>query len=273
MIILKIERVSENKIRCTLNKSDLEEKQIMISELAYGSEKARELFAELMHMAEEEVGFEVDSTPIMIEAIPDRSGNLILNITKVENPEELDSKFSRFAGDGRSEQEYDEGISEEDKDISNTGILQNVLSEDEESKEDETLERANNLNSFIQELRKNLENNAADVKVSPVNPATNDKDERKAVFAFKNMRDVISAARLVRTIYHSTNSLYKNENDGKLYLFVECDFDRKQDFVKTCSVLSEFAAPCRFMYATKDFFAEHFKTIRKDNALQILSTL
>lgn len=43
-IVMKIERVNENQIRCTLNQADLASRQLKISELAYGSEKAKEHF-------------------------------------------------------------------------------------------------------------------------------------------------------------------------------------------------------------------------------------
>ena len=38
---MKIERVNENQIRCTLNQADLASRQLKISELAYGSEKEK----------------------------------------------------------------------------------------------------------------------------------------------------------------------------------------------------------------------------------------
>ena len=41
---MKIERISDNQIRCTLNKEDLEGKETLLSELAFGSEKAKGLF-------------------------------------------------------------------------------------------------------------------------------------------------------------------------------------------------------------------------------------
>ena len=46
---MKIERISDNQIRCTLNKEDLEGKETLLSELAFGSEKAKGLFRELMN--------------------------------------------------------------------------------------------------------------------------------------------------------------------------------------------------------------------------------
>ena len=93
---MKIERLSENQIRCTLNKADLAEKELLLSELAYGTDKAKELFRELMQQASSELGFEVDNIPLMIEAIPVSAECLILIITKVEDPDELDTRFSRF---------------------------------------------------------------------------------------------------------------------------------------------------------------------------------
>ena len=44
-----------------------------------------------------EFGFEVDDIPLMIEAIPLSGENIILQIKKVEYPEELDTRFSRFS--------------------------------------------------------------------------------------------------------------------------------------------------------------------------------
>ena len=67
---MKIERVNENQIRCTLNKDDLASRQLKISELAYGSDKAKELFRDMMQQASYEVGFEAEDIPLMIEAIP-----------------------------------------------------------------------------------------------------------------------------------------------------------------------------------------------------------
>lgn len=98
---MKIERLSENQIRCTLNKSDLASRQLKISELAYGSEKARELFRDMMQQASYELGFEAENIPLMIEAIPVSAECIVLIITKVDNPEELDTRFSRFSPSDR----------------------------------------------------------------------------------------------------------------------------------------------------------------------------
>lgn len=91
---MKIERISENQIKCTLSRSDLASRQIRMSELAYGTEKTRGLFQDMMEQASNEVGFEASDLPLMIEAIPVSMDCIVLMITKVEDPDEMDTKFS-----------------------------------------------------------------------------------------------------------------------------------------------------------------------------------
>ena len=45
---MKIEKINDNKIRCTLTSADLAERNLKLSELAYGTEKARSLFQDMM---------------------------------------------------------------------------------------------------------------------------------------------------------------------------------------------------------------------------------
>ena len=52
---LKLEQISDNQIRCMLTKNDLAQRQLKISELAYGSARARKLFQEMMHRASDEL--------------------------------------------------------------------------------------------------------------------------------------------------------------------------------------------------------------------------
>ena len=107
---MKIERISDNQIRCVLTGEDLARRQLQLSELAYGTEKARALFRDLMQEAARQCGFDVENYPLMIEAIPLSSESIILIITKVEDPDELDTRFANFAPNIRDEE--DDAISE-----------------------------------------------------------------------------------------------------------------------------------------------------------------
>ncbi len=63
---MKIEKVNDNQIRCILSKEDLDDRQLKISEIAYGSDKAKLLLKDVMQQASYEYGFEADNIPLMI---------------------------------------------------------------------------------------------------------------------------------------------------------------------------------------------------------------
>ena len=94
---MKIEKINENQIRAILSSEDLHARNLNIKELAYGSPGARKLFTDLMKKAREEVGFDTENLPLMIEAIPLPDDCLVMVVTKVAEPEELDTRFSRFS--------------------------------------------------------------------------------------------------------------------------------------------------------------------------------
>ncbi|MBO7729685.1 MAG: adaptor protein MecA [Lachnospiraceae bacterium] len=93
---MKIERINDNQIKCTLTRSDLASRQIRMSELVYGNEKTKGLFQDMMEQASTEVGFEASDLPLMIEAIPVSMDCIVLMITKVEDADEMDTKFTSF---------------------------------------------------------------------------------------------------------------------------------------------------------------------------------
>ena len=93
---MKIEKMNDHQIRCTLTSEDLATRNIKLSELAYGSEKTRALFRDMMQQAAMDFGFEAEDIPLMVEAIPLSSEKIVVIITKVESPDELDTRFSNF---------------------------------------------------------------------------------------------------------------------------------------------------------------------------------
>jgi len=95
---MKIERINENQIKCTLTRSDLASHHLKISELAYGSEKTQDLLKDMMEQASDEVGFDAKDLPLMIEAIPVSMDCIVLMITKVENPEDAELAVPNFTG-------------------------------------------------------------------------------------------------------------------------------------------------------------------------------
>ncbi|OON98381.1 MAG: competence protein [Epulopiscium sp. Nele67-Bin004] len=90
---MKIEKISETQIRITLNHDDLLTRNIKLTELAYGSSKAQALFQDMMSKAYEDFGFETTNVPLMIEAVPLSVDSIMIVVTKVDAPEQIEERL------------------------------------------------------------------------------------------------------------------------------------------------------------------------------------
>lgn len=283
---MKIERLNENQIRCTLNKSDLASRQLKINELAYGSDKAKELFRDMMQQASYELGFEAEDTPLMIEAIPVSSECIVLIVTKVDNPEELDTRFSRFSPSDSDDDNFDFDDIEtiEGNDYSDFSLptaneeLDECAATDEEGlPEDELMNIFNRVKEYF--------NKDSDNKASKSSPSkqpdkgTTDRPEHREsanisrVFSFSSLDDITNAACIIDTFYKDTNSVYKNPSDRRYYLCISKNKCTSKDFNKVCNILSEYGQKESGFDNHIGFFAEHCECIIAEHALHILRRL
>lgn len=259
---MKIEKVNENQIRCTLTREDLAERQIKLSELAYGTEKAKMLFRDMMQQAAYEFGFEADDIPLMIEAIPLSADAIILVVTKVEYPEELDTRFSKFS-DPDPEDLYEDALTDSSQSVPSEGA-------------DDIL----GLFKKIQEERKKAAESQKDNSFTPLNGKKEEKEapvnvlvDITKLFVFNNMKDITSLAHILDGFYTGSNDLYKDEAAHRYYLLVSKSEQSPEEFNKVCNILSEYAVQQTYTPATGAFFKEHYQKILVGNALQTLAEL
>ena len=86
---MKIEKINDNQIRCILTQSDLLQRHLNLRALSAGGGEAQALVREMLAQSSEELGFEPNEYPLLIEASPAGNGDLALTITKVNSPDEL----------------------------------------------------------------------------------------------------------------------------------------------------------------------------------------
>lgn len=241
---MKIEKVNENQIRCTLTREDLLRRQLKISELAYGTEKAKNLFQDMMRQANFEFGFEAEDIPLMIEAVPLNAECIVLIITKVEDPEELDTRFARFSPSVNYEVEEDMATSSEIADMDDIEDLYNRITQ----------------GSAFAEAKHVPE---ADKK------ETTESSGRTRLFWFATLGNVIDAAGLVAASYNGQSTLYKSPK-GKYLLALTQGADSESNFDRVCNSLSEYGLSQRMPSGRKNFLQEHAKTLIAENAIQSL---
>ncbi len=88
---MRIEKLSENKIRVTISTHDLEERNIDLSSLNYNSPAAQELFWDMMEQAEIQYGFNTSDAQLCIEAVPDSEEGFVVIITKLDEDGDFES--------------------------------------------------------------------------------------------------------------------------------------------------------------------------------------
>ncbi len=235
---MKFEKINENQIRCTLNYSDLYARQVSLLELAYGSDKARGLFREMIERAGDEVGFHAEDLPLMIEAVPLASEGIMLIITKIDDPEELDTRFAKFTP-GSYEGEFDIDLPQEPAPPASA---------------EDILETLNRLLEGCTEKEE-----------------TPDTIPLSSVFCFTGLDAVIEAAEVLSGIYQGANSLYKCGSDRKYYLVLHKSDHTPEEFNKVCNILTEYGQRVRSNPATEAYYEEHFERLTGPRALQQLA--
>ncbi len=268
---MRIERINDNQIRCILSKRDLSERQLKISELAYGSDRAKELFRDMMEQASLDFGFDADDIPLMIEAIPTSKESIVLVITKVEDPDEFEEKFSKFGNiankfedEDEDEDFYDEDIEDEPDEFEDDLIncfeqLNEIIAE-----ADDTGSEFIPLHEILKKRKRSKESSEKHTKVS--------QDTTSRLYSFPSLNFIISASKAVVRVYSGKNSVWKDEKTSRYYMILSKN-NKMASFDKVCSILGEFGKKETLTYATQDFFNEHYKLILKDDAITKLSLL
>lgn len=258
---MKIEKVNDNQIRCTLTRADLDDRHLKLSELAYGTEKAKSLFRDMMQQANYEFGFEAEDMPLMIEAVPLTQDTVLLIITKVEYPEELDTRFSKFS-------EPDENEYPDFADAKNTPAAgaDDILGFFKQLQEKQKSELAKSVKAAAP-AEAPVKKAAAPAPKPVVEPVV----DITRLFVFDSLEKISNLASILNGFYNDRNFLYKNPNKSAFYLVLHKGHHSPEDFNKVCNILSEYASTEKYSRASQAYFDEHFLPLIKEQALQVLA--
>lgn len=287
---MKLEKLSDTQIRCTLSKEDLSQRQLHLSELAYGSEKAKELFRDMMQQASIELGFEADNIPLMIEAIPISNDCLVLVVTKVEDPDELDTRFSRF-----SKINVDDSFDEDFSDIDDIDFEEMDFLDDEDDidMDDEPLPFSPSSdfdNADSDASTSSKERSAIDDALDLIAPFTQaiaqakkeamrkKKENRSSVqdcqyYSFQNFSQAAQLGAFLAPFFEGESSLYKDSFSNNYYMILRKTQSENDTFHRACNIAADFGVRISASYATPAYFREHFETILEENAVEMLGEL
>jgi len=246
---MKIEKVNDNQIKCTLTREDLENRQINLSELAYGTEKAKLLFRDMMQQAFSEFGFEAENIPLMIEAIPVSKDTVILIITKVEDPEELDTRFSRFAPQLKEE-------------------LEELITSDPSGSE-----RADEILDLFRQMTAGRSSGKSASEPKHRQPEPKQNVPLTRLYAFESLDHVIDASHVLSQFFTGSSRLYKSPSEQKYFLELSHGKDAPELFNKACNILTEYGTAVRQPILSSEYLDEHFNVMIASDAIAKLSNV
>lgn len=269
---MKIEKVSENQIRCILTKEDLDERKLKMNELAYGSEKAKDLFRDMMQQAAFQFGFDAENTPLMIEAIPLSSDSIALVVTKVENPEELDTRFSSFAPSVQNS--TGEAAEAESSPLDQLmDVIKNAAAEAARSlsaSPSRTEQAAPAASAVSPEQKKDSSSGEAEEYAAHVR----DFLLTNRLYTFRTMRDILKAVSLCAHIYDGESALYYDKEHSVYYLFLQLkDPETAHAQQAVFAMLSEYGQLRPVSSARRQYLQENTLAICQENAVKTLSAL
>lgn len=283
---MRIEKINEKQIRCTLNQKDLKDREIGISELAYGTAKAKALFQDMMQQASYEFGFQTEDIPLMIEAIPLLPEALILVVTKVEEPDELDTRFSSFTEEKDWYGEDNEELIYNDIDLYDDTDETLQLYEEEDNTEPEaenvwnysTENTISNFtdskaNSSVQEDDFISLSEALGMEPRPKTSDTKKNHDVIMIFSFQNLDSVTQLAYQIGDLYHGKNTLYKDTTTGTFYLIMHRSNHSTEEFGRICNILYEYGSSVKNSASSRFYFEEHFSPIINENAISTLANI
>ena len=258
---MKIERINENQIRCTLTSLDLSSRNLNLGELAYGSEKARSLFREMIQKASNEVGFDAEDIPLMVEAIPLSGESVMLVITKIEDPEELDTRFSKFSP-----------LSEDGAENFLSGLA------------NELLEGSDGLMELFKQNMLAMNNPAVSgdadtASLQTPNESANDGSADGApviqtrTYRFSSLDQISDAARAAAALGSVPNKLYKKPGSSQYYLVLSSAGADQITFSRICNLLAEYGEKVKTDAAGEAYYQEHYEVIIGADALQKLALI
>lgn len=308
---MHIERINENQIRCTLTHEDLESRGLSLSELAYGTDKARRLFRDMMEQAAVQLDFRVDGMPLMIEAVPMRD-SILLIITRVTNPEEFDARLASFApsihqeaqtapdaqtGDDTGFDRLFENIRRKTARLLNEmhpeytqgppapgAAGQDALSVSDGSAGESTgpKEQAppgGDASPRAGKKKGPQGGQAASPAENRGQGAAPEKREAREeaavlVYAFDSVLDVMNAAAGISGIFRGESSFYREPDGSRYYLVLRMPrirSDRAGNGLSILTAVSEHAEPLAMSAARERYLQEHCELIRGTDAVQYLS--
>ncbi len=248
---MRFENINENKLKIELTKEDLIAHNIKISDIAFGSDNSRKLLHEIMAQAFEELDFEPDNLPLVIEAVPTSGFSINIFITKIQDENELEENLGKVA-------------KQNEKNLEGLNLLEKFTNEFEQAVKNRVSDKDTVDNSKQKEVTNNKEEGTKSANFQQKSIL----EKTEIIYKFSSLDDVIDLSHVLKDCYTGKSVLYKHEDI--YYLLLNAKGYEKSDVVKLRLTLDEFGDFVSTHKVAQGFLNEHGMIILKSDVLKKL---
>ncbi|MCR4648614.1 MAG: adaptor protein MecA [Lachnospiraceae bacterium] len=232
---MKINKINDNQIKCILTEQDLEDRHLNLREMSYNSAEIRKLFAEVIRLAYNNLGFDANNVPLKIDVIPLRT-SAVLFITKVEEPEELNPSYSHFS----------------------PSVYEKMKNPPNEEQSDLSESFKNLINALFPEGGEALP--AQSIEEMPAANAI--------IYSFSKAEGVIDACKAISATYDHCSSLYFDKSKNLYYLKLYMDGTPDPNFRQNCITLLEYGKTIKSDSYFESYLSENTELIAEGNVVE-----
>lgn len=234
---MKIEKISDTQIRCTLTGDDLDSMNIKLTDLILKKDKSRALFEDILETALAEFNFKPGEAPMMIEAMPGDDNSVVLTFTVVDGKTTSSLPLSSLLGGN-------------DANTNTTPAFDGLVGSENTT------------------VSAGISSSNSDDKIS-----TKGSNTASNIFSFKTMDEVIDIIPVIKNDFNGKSNLHL-DHANKLFILSLFQCDSEYDsYYKVCNTLCEFGVLEICNTLSLAYLNEYCQPIVLNNAVELLGQI
>lgn len=255
-------KLDKNTVQCRMTEEEMNEYGFQIEDFFTDQEKSREFLEQIVEMAEEEVGYEVESGMVSMQLMrmPDNSLTITFSDHGEDGLQSMLHQIQHLAG------LIEDNVAEE--------ITNDLQEEIEKSKNQKGIHNKENMEEFQNRFSDDKTQQEYRKHMREIEKIQREKEKRKLnasrVFMFRSLADIEQFAADYDIKKNVSSKVYRDKQAGKYYLLVKKGKLKMEEYQVLCRRLLDYGSLCSERPFVEQYCKEHLECLISKHALKIL---
>lgn len=257
-------KIDDNTVQCRMTEEEMNEYGLQIEDFFTDQEKSRDFLEQIVEMAEEEVGYEVESGMVSMQLMrmPDNSLTITFTDRGEDGLQNMLQQIQQLAGmiDDSDEDHDTTDWNANQGTRKGAGELHNAKASDSVSPAD--IEASRRKQKEFQKHMREIEK------------LQREKEKRKLgaakVYAFHSLGDLEQFAADYQTTKNISSKVYRDQTAGKYYLLIKKGKLKMDEYRELCRRLTDYGTLCSEQPYVEQYCKEHFECLIGKHALKVM---